>query len=98
MKHWSTWVSCLGLLCGLAALALTISLQEREPPNREALAHEVYEQIVAEVAAEVEPLYREFGVALPQTRSTIGDIIRPLLSVKGTVVPMDDDALPRADE
>lgn len=52
------------------------------PATDEAAVEErVYRRIVADVWQELMPIYRDFGIAIDGEPKTIGELLRPLMSV-----------------
>lgn len=64
--------------CAIAAIALVVAFSRG---SAESVRREVYEQVVADVASELAPLYQDLRLPAAENPRTIGEAIRPLLGL-----------------
>lgn len=81
MNDRKAFLSVVALVLGVIACVVAIAAFVHRPDCAAGTEQRVYERIVAEVAHELAPDYRDFDVSIPQSPETIHDVIRPMLSV-----------------
>ena len=74
------WVAVVLALaaCVMAAYAINIGKPSETAAD---VGDRVYQRIVAEVRAEVLPVYEDFGIEMPPDAASVRELLRPLLSV-----------------
>lgn len=77
-------IASIALLAAVLALALAVYAASRtaSAPDESAIEKRVYQRIVSELRRELAPAYEDFGIHFEREPETVGELMRPLLSVE----------------
>lgn len=80
MHKTAAWIA-LPIAVIACAIGIYGALRQVTAPDETAIENRVYRRIVAETWLELAPVYEDFGIKRRGEAKTVGDLIRPLLSI-----------------
>lgn len=89
MKNWRNAIPFASLGLAMAACVFAAFAFRAEPKLNSDIEDRVYMRIVADVANELGPVYRDLGVKMPENVQTLTELIRPLVSVSPNLAQLN---------